>query len=282
MINFLHTFQPKPLLISFGSIEVFWYGLFIVSGILAAIMVALKLASYYNLKKNIIFDLAFWLIIGGIIGARIYHIFLELSFYLKNPLDIFKIWQGGLAIHGAIIAGLIIIYIFAKKNKINFLLLPAILLPSLALGQAIGRWGNYFNQELFGRPTDFFWGIPINIINRPIEYISFEFFHPTFLYESIGNLIIFLILILIHIYIIKKRKFTNFSYFLIFVLYLMSYSVLRFFVEFIRIDKTPIVLGLRWPQVISLAIIILSIILIIFKNKLRFLKTTDKIETIKN
>ncbi len=282
MINFLHTFQPQPVLISFGSIQIFWYGLFIVSGILAAILIALKLAGYYNFKKNVIFDLFFWLIIGGIIGARIYHIFLELPFYIKNPLDIFKIWQGGLAIHGAIIVGLIIVYIFAKKEKVNFFFLAAILLPGLALGQAIGRWGNYFNQELFGRPTDFSWGIPINTINRPIEYISSKFFHPTFLYESFGNLIIFLILFLIHICIIKKNKFTNFFNFLIFAFYLISYSVLRFFMEFIRIDKTPLVLGLRWPQVISLAIIVLCVILIIFKNKLRFFKITDKIETIKN
>ena len=190
MINFLHTFNPDPILISLGPINIYWYGFFILLGSISALLITLKLASYYNIKKDTIIDLAFYLIIGGIIGARIYHVFLEFPYYLSHPLNIFKIWQGGLAIHGGIIAGVIILFFFAKSiskrsnlqkgdwisARKNFWLLSAILVPGLALAQAIGRWGNYFNQELFGLPTDKAWGIPINFLNRPAEFLNFQYF----------------------------------------------------------------------------------------------------------
>ncbi|MDD5032437.1 MAG: prolipoprotein diacylglyceryl transferase, partial [Patescibacteria group bacterium] len=254
-------------------IHVYWYGFFIVLGALAAVAVALKISSYYGLKKETIIDLAFWLILGGIIGARIYHVFLEWAYYLKYPLDVFKVWQGGLAIHGAIIAGLLVIWFFAKKRNLDFWLLTAIIAPGLALAQAIGRWGNYFNGELFGKPTDLGWGIPIDIMRRPIEYISSEFFHPTFLYESIGNFLIFLILISLHIWIIKKRKFNNFFYFLFFIFYFVIYSILRFCLEFIRIDATPVIWNLRFPQIASLILVLLTFALLIYRIRKDKLKT---------
>ena len=266
MINFLHTYLPNALLLKIGPIEIYWYGLFIVVGILSAIGLTVKLAEYYKIKKNTIIDLAFWLIIFGIIGARIYHIFLELPYYLNNPLAIFKIWEGGIAIHGALIAGIITLIIFTKKNKLNFFKLTAIITPGLALGQAIGRWGNYFNQELYGLPSNLSFAIPIEFKNRILNYISYDYFHPTFLYESIGNLIIFTILILMHVYIIKKKKFSEIYSLTIVFSYLIFYSLLRFSLEFIRIDKTPEILGLRSPQIASILIIFASIIFITYKH----------------
>ncbi|MDD5071170.1 MAG: prolipoprotein diacylglyceryl transferase [Patescibacteria group bacterium] len=266
-MNFFHTFNPDPILVSFGPIHIYWYGFFIVLGSLAAIATALKISSYYGLKKETIVDLAFWLILGGIIGARIYHIFLELPYYWQYPLDIFKVWQGGLAIHGAIIAGLFVIWFFARKRNLNFWLLAAVIAPGLALAQAIGRWGNYFNRELFGKPTNLDWGIPIDIMGRPLEYISSDFFHPTFLYESIGNFLIFLILISFHVWVIKKGQFKIFFYFLFFIFYLITYSVLRFSLEFIRIDETPVIWNLRFPQIASLIIILLTFVLLVYKIK---------------
>ena len=274
-MNFLHTFQPQPILISLGPLTVYWYGLFMVLGILAALAVTFYLAKYYNFNRDKIFDLVFWLIIGGLIGARIYDVFLQLPYYFAHPLQTLQIWKGGLAIHGAIIAGLIIIWLFARRQKINFWKLSALLVPGLALGQAIGRWGNYFNQELFGRPTALPWGIPINIINRPLDYLSAQFFHPTFLYESIGNFLIFIILIALNIYFFKRHNENNNSeitptasrfYVWITALYMILYSILRFSLEFIRLDETPLVFGLRWPQVISLIIIIGSILALIFRS----------------
>ena len=286
MINFLHTFNPSPIIFSFGPVNVYWYGVCIVAGIIAAILVALKLARFYNIEKEKIIDLAFWLVLAGILGARIYHILLEFPYYAEHPLDIFKIWQGGLAIHGAIIAGIIVIWIFAKKipqplfkkggntntplvkgGEEGFWLLASIIAPGLALAQAVGRWGNYFNQENFGGPTSLSWGIPINPLNRPVDFISSQYFHPAFLYESIGNLIIFITLILFHQWIIKNKKQNcAMCYALCAMRYLIMYSILRFFMEFIRIDPTPELLGLRWPQIMSILIIIASIV-ILLKNK---------------
>ncbi len=275
MFTFLHNFQPKPILFSFGSISIYWYGLFVVLGILSAVFISYKLADVYKIDKEKIIDLAFWIIVFGIIGARIYHIFLEFNYYLKHPLDVFKIWNGGIAIHGGIIAGLIVIYLFSKKEKINFWLLTSIIVPGLALGQAIGRWGNYFNQELFGLPTNLPWGIPINIINRPIQYISFSYFHPTFLYESLGNLLIFFILFFSHLFIIRKQKKSFYSFFVISAVYAILYSILRFGLEFIRIDSTPVVYGWRWPQIVSVIIIIVFVSLFFLLPKI---KKNDRVE----
>lgn len=259
-MSFLHTFHPNPILISFGPINIYWYGLLVVMGILAAIFTALKLAGYYNVKKETVIDLAFALVAGGIIGARLYDVLLELPYYLNHPLDIFKIWQGGLAIHGAIIAGIIAIWLFSKKSGLNPWLAASIVVPGLALAQAIGRWGNYFNQELFGAPTGLPWGIPIDLMNRPLEYISYEFFHPAFLYESIGNFIIFVVLIFLHFLMIKKNVA---RYELSVMSYAILYSILRFSTEFIRIDKTPVIFNLRFPQIASLVIIFLSVALLL-------------------
>ena len=272
MINFLHTYIPNPIFLSFGQINIYWYGLFVVLGIISAIAIATKLASYYQIKKDTIFDLSFWLIIFGLLGARVYHIFLELPYYLNHPLNIFTIWNGGLAIHGGIIASIIVLYFFTKKHQINFWQISAIAVPGLALGQAIGRWGNYFNQELFGKATSLSWSIPIDIVNRPFEYLNYEYFHPTFLYESIGNLLIFILLITLHTLIIKRK--IEIKQWILVIIYLISYSFLRFGLEFVRIDTTPIIAGLRFPQWISLAIIIVSVLIIFikYKPKAKYLK----------
>lgn len=264
MFSWLHNFSPNPVLLELGPITVYWYGLFVVFGIVAALSLALYLGQKNHIDKNKIWDLAFYLVLFGIIGARIYEIFLELPYYLKNPEQIIKIWEGGLAIHGGIITGIIVLIVFAKKNKINFWKLGAIFAPGLALGQAIGRFGNWFNQELFGLPTNLPWGIPIPLIKRPLEFISFEYFQPTFLYESVGSLFISFLLV-----IIIKRNRDDLSENLsqkIVLLYLFLYSWLRFLLEFIKVDITPEFIGLRWPQIISL-LIICSTIFIYQKRK---------------
>ena len=263
----LHTFQPESILLSIGNINIFWYGVFMTISMIMAGLITIKLAKYYKIKTDIIIDLSFWLIIFGIIGARFYHIGLEFNYYYQHPLEMFKIWRGGIAIHGGIIVGLIVLWVFSKKQKINFWILTSLIAPGLALGQSIGRWGNYFNQELFGIPTTLPWGIPIDTLKRPAEYFSNEFFHPTFLYESFGNFLIFLILILFHVWIIKKQKSKEKFCFLLSSSYLILYSILRFSLEFIRIDNTPVLFNLRFPQIASLIIVIFTIIVFIKFNK---------------
>jgi phosphatidylglycerol:prolipoprotein diacylglycerol transferase len=264
MFNFLHTFSPTPLLISFGPLHVYWYGLFIVLGVLTGLTVSLKISKAIGLSPSKIFDLAFWMIIFGIIGARIYHVLLEWDYYSQDYWNILKVWQGGLAIHGGIIAGLLVITYFCWKEKVNFWLVAAVFAPGIAIGQAIGRWGNYFNQELFGTPTNLPWGIPINFMNRPDQYLSANYFHPTFLYESLGDILIFLILLFIIKQLLKKKS-TNYK--IVLLSYLILYSVLRFSTEFIRTDITAYFFGFRWPQVISLLLIIASIILLFLPQK---------------
>ncbi|MEK7203334.1 MAG: prolipoprotein diacylglyceryl transferase [Patescibacteria group bacterium] len=300
MINFFHTFHPTPILASFGCVVIHYYGLFIMLGFLAAMAVILVLAKHQRIKQELIIDLAFWLLIFGIVGARLYHVFLELPFYIEQPLNIFKIWNGGLAIHGVIIAGALVVYWFSKKHRLNFWQLTTITVIGLPLAQAIGRWGNYFNQELFGWPTNLPWGIPIDQINRPWQYLNYNYFHPAFLYESIGDLIIFAILIVLYLFLFKKQqsslqetlprleKLTATNCNMCVISYAIMYSTLRFFMEFIRIDTTLMIFNLRFPQLISLLIFLMAIIYLTYyflKNwRLKFLslkKKTDCVNIIK-
>jgi phosphatidylglycerol---prolipoprotein diacylglyceryl transferase len=259
MFSLLHNFLPYPILFQFGIITIHWYGLFIVLGIISALILILSLAKRFNIDSEKIWDLSFYLVLFGIIGARIYEIFLEFPYYSSYPSQVIKIWEGGLAIHGAIIAGAITLFLFIKKNKLDFWQLMAIIVPGLALGQAIGRWGNWFNQELFGLPTSLPWGIPIATENRPLDYINQSFFHPTFLYESIGlfTITIFLIILLYR----QKNNLSKKIAMRVGAYYLSLYSILRFSLEFIKVDVTPLFLGLRWPQVISLIIILIAFII---------------------
>jgi phosphatidylglycerol:prolipoprotein diacylglycerol transferase len=245
-----------------------------VAGILAALILTIQLAKYYQLSADLIFDLAFWLIIGGLIGARLYDDLLQLPYYIQHPLQSVEIWKGGLAIHGGIIAGLLIILWFARRQALNFWKLAAVLTPGLALAQAIGRWGNYFNQEIFGPPTNLPWGIPIDLWHRPVPYITANYFQPTFLYESLGCLLISLILIGLNVYAIRHQALGPKLYVWLVALYLILYSLLRFGLEFIRLDPTPEIWGLRWPQLISLIIIIFAASLIFFHTYAH--KPTDR------
>ena len=259
MFSLLHNFLPQPIFLNLGLITIRWYGLFIVLGIISALAIILLLAKRFKIKSDTIWDLSFYLVLFGIIGARVYEIFLEFPYYSSHPDQIIKIWEGGLAIHGAIIAGAITLFIFIKKNKLNFWPFLAILTPGLAIGQAIGRLGNWFNQELFGLPTNLPWGIPISPENRPLEFINQSFFNPTFLYESLG-----LILICSLLFTILWRQKNNLSQKIamrVSAYYLALSSILRFSLEFIKVDTTPILFGLRWPQIISLLFLVIAIII---------------------
>ncbi|MDD2354199.1 MAG: prolipoprotein diacylglyceryl transferase [Patescibacteria group bacterium] len=267
MFNLLHNFFPQPIITTFGPFALRWYGLFVSLGILAALLITLRLGKkYFNFNSEKVIDLSFYLIIFGLIGARLYDVLLFLPYYIDNPSQILKIWQGGLAIHGAIIAGLIVIYFFSKREKMPFFKMTAMLVPGLALGQAIGRFGNYFNQELFGLPTSLPWGIPIEIINRPFDFLNHTHFHPTFLYESLGSFVIFILLIIMIEKINLHKKTSSHltsSYVVVTATYVILYSILRFFLEFIRLDDTLILFYLRWPQIISLFFIFVAVFILI-------------------
>ncbi|MBL7141907.1 prolipoprotein diacylglyceryl transferase [Patescibacteria group bacterium] len=263
--NFLHTYQPQPIIFRLGFLNIYWYSLLIVISLFLGLGLILKLSQRFKIKKQAIENLFFYLVIFGFLGARAYHVLTELPYYLKNPLDIFKTWQGGLGIYGVIIVGLIVLYFFSRKHKLSFLSLADLIVPGLILGQAIGRWGNYFNQEIFGQPTSLPWGIPIETINRPIEFLSAQYFHPCFLYESIWNFLVFLFLIfLIRSVAIRPQPAQQAGR--VFAFYLILYSFGRFFIEFLRIDLQPMLLGLRLAQVVALVIFILGWALLLRKS----------------
>lgn len=261
MVNFLHTFTPQTVAITLGPLNIYWYGICIVIAIISAMLV-----SYFFWKRNggnqdNFLDLSVHIIIGGLLGARIYDCLLNLPYYLSYPLEFFKVWHGGMAIHGAIIGGLLAIILYTRIKNINFLSTITIVILGLPLGQAIGRWGNYFNQELFGLPTNLPWGIPITQELRPENYLSNSYFHPTFLYESLLCFILFLVILFIK----QKKENSKNNNLLIISTYLISYGIIRFLLELIRVDQTPELFGLRTPQVASLTFIITGFFIILKK-----------------
>lgn len=264
MINFLHTFEPSAILAQWGFITIYWYGLILAVAMLVGILAAIGLGRLYKVQPDTIIDLAFWLIIGGLIGARLYYIGLEWRYYQADFWSMLKVWEGGLAIHGGIIAGLLVLWLFAKKHKLHFWLLASVVAPALALAQAVGRWGNYFNQELFGLPTGVAWGIPIVEANRPAAYTYMNFFHPTFLYESLANFSLFAFLGLAHYLALKEGDRATLNQKSIVLAYLIFYSVIRFCLEEFRLDPAWQIGVLRWPQVVSAAMALASLGILIY------------------
>jgi len=263
-MNFLHFYQPQPIFWDLGFIQIRWYGLIMSVAILVGLWLAVRLAKKIKISADEIYDLAMWSVVGGIVGARAYEVFIiNWSYYAHNLSTIVKVWQGGLAIHGAIIGGALAVWLWSKKHQADFWQLVDLIAVVLPLGQTIGRWGNYFNQELFGRPTDWAIGLPISKVNRPVGWENYTYFQPTFLYESILNLFLFLGLILIY----KKFKTPAGT---IAILYLLGYSVIRFFMEFVRLDLTPTFGWWRLPQLVSLIIFVLVIAFLVRKKVINF------------
>ena len=267
MINLLHNYSPEPVLLKIGPISINWYGLLIIGGAVLGLFVILKLIKYYDIKKEMIFDLAFWLAIFCFLGGRIYYVLYANQYFFtaENWLDIFKVWQGGLAIHGVIIGGILTLLVYSYKKNLSFWLLADIFAVLASCAQIFGRWGNYFNQEIFGKPTDLPWGIPIDISNRPLKFMDFEYFHPTFLYESLLSILVFTTLLFLHWLRIKKGRIQNYGN--IFLTYLILYSVVRFLMEFLRTDFSPLIFGIRWAQIFSILIILVSLLILFFRNK---------------
>ena len=229
---------------------IYYYGIILAFAILTGVIVSNHIAQKHYYMPNIIPDIATGTIISGIIGARLYYCLLNLPFYMHNPLDIFAIRQGGLSIHGAILGGAAALFFYSKKHNIKFLKLCDIVSVGLPLAQAIGRWGNFYNSEAFGLPTNLPWKMFISPLHRPEKYITSDYFHPTFLYESVFDFIIFIFL-----YKIALNKYKDKSG-IITCYYLILYSIVRFFIESLRVDCTSYIMGLPTPQFISLLIII--------------------------
>ncbi|ABX08392.1 prolipoprotein diacylglyceryl transferase [Prochlorococcus marinus] len=254
MEAYFATFRsPGPELLKVGFFTLRWYGLLIAFAVLIGLNLSNKLASIKGLSKNLINDLLPILVISSIIGARAYYVIFEWrnysgsnfwssiqAFGLTISIPTFiKVWQGGIAIHGALLAGTIAILIFCRLKQEDFWDVLDVLIPSVALGQAIGRWGNFFNNEAFGLPTDLPWKLFIPYPYRPEFFLDNNYFHPTFLYESIWNILLFLCLIsLIRLSIKGKLKLPSGS---LSCVYAIIYSLGRVWIEGLRTD--PLCLG---------------------------------------
>lgn len=248
--------SPGPILVELGPLTIRWYGFLIATAVLIGVTLSQFLAKRRNVNPDLMGDLILWLVVGAIPVARLYYVLFQWQNYADNPGQIVAIWRGGIAIHGAIIGGAIATLIFARLKRIPFWQLADLVAPSLILGQAIGRWGNFFNSEAFGRPTNLPWKLYIPPESRPFQYIGEQYFHPTFLYESLWNLALFALLIFLFFRDLQGKPRLKVG--TLFLVYMAVYSCGRFWIEGLRLDS--LMFGpLRMAQFVSLAGIILGI-----------------------
>ncbi|HAZ16341.1 MAG: Prolipoprotein diacylglyceryl transferase [Parcubacteria group bacterium GW2011_GWA2_43_13] len=264
MLAFWHAFAPSPLLFSIGFFHIYWYGFFIAVAFCVVYFGWKK--TMMKLGKNVLrFDsLCFWIVIGGMIGARLYHVVNEYSWYSTRLFEIVAIWHGGLAIHGALIGGLIAGVIVCKKNNLAVSFVFASLVPWLAIGQAIGRWGNYFNQELYGQPSQLPWAIFIDSAHRMQGFEHSAYYHPVFFYESLLLLILGYVLLKRVVRLKDAMPASD-----VIVYYFLVTGMIRAVMELLRIDAVPLVIGIRLPLFVSISVVIVCVVVLFLKRSKR-------------
>ena len=255
----------NPVAIDLGILQIRWYGLIIATGLLLGLFLALRESEKRGIAKDTFLDMILFAVPISIISARIYYVIFQWDYYSQNPGDIIKIWNGGIAIHGALIGAVLTAVVFAKVRKVSFWKLADIAAPSILLGQAIGRWGNFVNQEAHGGEVsrqfleNLF--LPDWIINQ--MYIEgpageFAYYHPTFLYESLWNFAGVALLLVLRRMNLRRGE--------LFLTYVIWYSVGRFFIEGLRTDSLMLTSDLRTAQVLSLVLIAGAVATLIFRR----------------
>jgi phosphatidylglycerol---prolipoprotein diacylglyceryl transferase len=234
-----------PLPFFHTSFQSYFYGILIMLGVIAAAFLGQSEAKRRGLNPDYIWDMLFWVVLAGIVGARIWHIFtpppsmvaqgITTQWYLTHPLDMINIRNGGLGIPGAIIGGALAMWVYCRNKKISFMNLADTVIPGVALAQAIGRWGNFFNQEVYGLPTNLPWKIYIDPAHRVPGYQNYDYFHPLFLYESLWNLLNMAVLLWVARRFEKWLRPGD-----IFFMYMIMYSIGRFGLEFLRLDASQV------------------------------------------
>lgn len=255
------SIQPiDSIALSLGPIQIHWYGVIIGVAIALGLYLVVRESNKRGLDKDLFVDLMLWAIPIAILSARAYYVIFEWDYYAQNPGQIIAIWKGGLAIHGALIGSIITAYVFTKKRNVSFWQVADITAPSLILGQAIGRWGNFMNQEAHGgEVTRAFLEslfLPEWIINQ--MYINGAYYHPTFLYESLWNILGFILLLVLRRVNLRRGE--------IFLTYLIWYSIGRFFVEGLRTDSLMLTESIRMAQMISVVLIVGAIAVLIYRR----------------
>ncbi len=255
--------QLNPVLVRIGPIAIYWYGVLIVTGAMLAAHIASKLSRRNGRDPEIAWNLLLVCLLMGVIGARIYHILSSWEYYRARPGEMFGLQMSGFGIFGAFLGGLLGVWAYTRYHKLRFLEWADYSAPGLLLAQAIGRWGNFFNQELYGYPTDVPWAIYIAPEHRLPGFEAFDRFHPTFCYESVLNFAGFLVLL----YLARNWRRNRFHGDIVF-LYGIIYPVIRFFIEFQRPDAWTVG-GIPVAQYVSVGFIVVFLCLMVIRRKLR-------------
>ena len=238
---------PSPATPRVGPFHI--YGLILAFAVLVALWVSERRWRQRGHPKDQIYDLAFWVVVWGVVGARLYHVVTDYQRFTDDPLRAFEIWRGGLGIWGAVLGGGIAVVVITRRRGLDTLAVMDCMAPGIVLAQAIGRWGNYFNQELFGKPSTFPWALEIAPAHRPFGYLQYSTFQPTFLYESLYALAVFALLLLAERFLTLRRGQT-------FALYVVLYTFGRFWFENLRIDPAHEIAGMRLNAWVSIAVFI--------------------------
>ena len=251
---------PSPVIFEVGPFALRYYGLCIALGIAAATWLTGRELTRRGYDSNVALDSLFFVIPLGFIGARVYHVVTDYGLYADDPIPgVFEVWNGGLGIYGAVAGGFIGVLLFSWYRGISPLVLADAAAPGVVLAQAIGRWGNYFNQELFGRPSELPWAIRIAPENRPAEFADAAAFHPTFLYESMWDVLVCLALLWIARRFADRLRDGD-----VVLLYVSLYSVGRFFVETLRVDPAFLIGGSLRGNLLVSSVLALGCALILF------------------
>lgn len=255
----------NPILFTIGGFDVRWYSVLILTAAFVVLSLAEKEAARFNVSKEFIFNMLFWALIFGIIGARLYYVIFNFQAFKDDPIEILKIWNGGLAIHGGLIAGLITIILYTKKYHVRTIRILDYITVPLLLGQAIGRWGNFFNQEAHGAATNIATLQRLFVPDFVIEGMTIDgvVYTPTFFFESIACLVAFIILLFV-----RRGKYTKVG--TMTASYLIIYSVIRFFIEMSRTDALMLG-GFKVAQIMSIIMFVIGIgIIMVISHKGKF------------
>jgi phosphatidylglycerol:prolipoprotein diacylglycerol transferase len=262
-----------PLPFGLQPFHIYFYGIFIMAGVIAAAFLAQAEAKRRGLNPNFLWDALFWVVWAGIVGARIWHIFtpppsmveqgITTKWYLTHPLDMINIRNGGLGIPGAVIGGALAMLVLCRRRKMSFLMWADIVVPGVALAQAIGRWGNFFNQELYGKPTNLPWKIYIDPLHRVPGYENYNYFQPLFFYESVWNVLVMTLLLW------ASRRFEKWlNPGDILLAYMILYAIGRFFLEFLRLDAAQVG-GINFNQTFVAVVAVVAGVLFYLNHRLR-------------
>ncbi|HNT55529.1 MAG TPA: prolipoprotein diacylglyceryl transferase [Anaerolineaceae bacterium] len=248
-----------------------FYGLIIMSGVVGAAVLASKRAPRFGQNPEVVWDMILWLLIGGVLGARLWHVLtpppsmveagITTRWYFQHPLDMLMIWRGGLGIVGGVVGGFLALLIYTRIKRISLLSWTDIIAPGLLLAQAVGRWGNFINQELYGAPTNLPWKIYIEPLHRLPEYAGVEYYHPLFLYESLWNLLSMGIL-----FWLEKRFKHVFKPGDSFFIYLILYPITRFTLEFLRLDAS-LLAGINANQWLMVLVMAFAVVMLIVRHR---------------